>query len=243
MISNGLAGIGQPVSFELCGVVVSASAVDDYPIPTRRTQAERREATRQKLLHATMTCLARDGYAATTIGSIVKQASVSHGASGHLFDSKTALLLATADHALQQIYKRWGNALLTLDQAEDRLEALLQVTYQDILSGLESEVLLELLIAGKHDVEFNHYLKPLLKKFLHLFERSAEHFFSNAQLDIDLHHMMMLTQWLFRGMALDKRVMSSLSDFQPYFQSWLTLMRQYVSAKPNVHQPPLRLPE
>jgi AcrR family transcriptional regulator len=241
MINNGSAHTGLLVMVELCGVVVSVSAVDDCSPPTRRTQAERRAATRQKLLQATMTCLARDGYAATTIGRIVKEASVSHGASGHLFDSKTALLLATADHALQQIYKRWGDALLILDQAEDRLEALLRVTYQDVLFGLESEVLLELLIAGKHDAEFNHYLRPLLEKFLHLFERSAEHFFVSAQLEVNLHHMMLLTQWLFRGMALDKRVIRSATDFQPYFQSWLALMRQHVSAKPDVHQPPLRV--
>lgn len=200
----------------------------------RRTQAERREATRQKLLDATIACLARDGFSGTTISRIVAEAQVSHGASGHLFENKTAMLLAAADEAFWRFYRRWEVAVQAVAQADDRLEALLRVTWINLLHGVENEVLLELLIAGKHDPEFNQHLEPLFRQFLNLMQQSAEQLFEALQPDVDVAHMMMLTQWLFRGMALDQRVRPSAEYFTPYIQSWVTLLRGQVQTRQGV---------
>lgn len=191
----------------------------------RRTQAERREATRQKLLDATMLCLARDGYAGTTIGRVVAEAKVSHGASGHLFENKAAMLLAAADEAFWRFYRRWEVAVQAVVQADDRLEALLRVTWINLLHGIENEVLLELLIAGKQDPEFNQHLAPLFSQFLELVQQSAEQLFEALQPDVDVAQMMMLTQWLFRGMALDQRIRPSAEYFTPYIRAWVSLLR------------------
>ncbi|MFZ3193996.1 MAG: hypothetical protein WA154_12425, partial [Moraxellaceae bacterium] len=155
-----------------------------------------------------------------------------------LFENKTAMLLAAADEAFWRFYRRWGQAVLTVNQAEDRLEALLRATWMDLLHGVENEVLLELLIAGKQDPEFNAHLQPLLNKFLALFQRSAEHFFESISPDIQVEQMMMLTQWLFRGMALDKRITPSAEYFAPYIQAWVTLLRSQIQARQGVHTPP-----
>ncbi len=206
--------------------------------PTRRTQAERRAATRQKILDATIVCLARDGFSGSTISRIVTEAQVSHGASGHLFDNKNAMLLAAADEAFWRFYRRWQHAILSINQAEDRLKALLAATWIDLLHGIENEVLLELLIAGKQDPEFNAHLQPLFNRFLILFQHSAEHFFESISPDIQVEQMMMLTQWLFRGMALDKRITPSAEYFAPYIQAWVTLLRSQIQARHDVHSPP-----
>jgi len=215
---------------------VSQHTALNQPAP-RRTQAERREATRQKLLDATITCLARDGFSGTTISQIVAEAQVSHGASGHLFENKTAMLLAAADEAFWRFYRRWEVAVQAVTQADDRLEALLRVTWINLLHGIENEVLLELLIAGKHDPEFNQHLEPLFGQFLQLMQQSAEQLFEALQPDVDVAHMMMLTQWLFRGMALDQRIRPSPDYFTPYIQAWVTLLRGQVKTRQAVHTP------
>lgn len=219
----------------MTGAAVVASSL---PV-VRRTQAERREATRQKLLDATITCLARDGFSGTTISRIVAEAQVSHGASGHLFENKTAMLLAAADEAFWRFYRRWEVAVQAVAQADDRLEALLRVTWINLLHGIENEVLLELLIAGKHDPEFNQHLEPPFREFLTFMQQSAEQLFEALQPNVDVAQMMMLTQWLFRGMALDQRVRPSAEYFTPYIQAWVTLLRGQVQTRQAV---PMLLP-
>lgn len=199
--------------------------------PARRSQAERREATRQKLLAATMLCLARDGYAGTTISRIVAEAQVSHGASGHLFDSKNAMLLAAADEAFSGFYGRWVSMAQHIQQADDPLSALLGATWQALLHSIENEVLLELLIAGKHDADFNQHLQPLFDKFLTLLRQSAEQLFESIQPDINVTQLMMLTQWLFRGMALDQRINPSSDFFEPYLDAWAILLRSQIQPR------------
>ena len=60
--------------------------------PARRTQQERREATRNALLEATIQCLVQQGYAGTTTRAVAERARVSPGALQHHFASKQELV-------------------------------------------------------------------------------------------------------------------------------------------------------
>src|SRR5680860_399919 len=66
------------------------------PGTRRRTQQERRDATMAKLLDGTIAALAEVGYARTTIKEICDRAGVSQGALFRYFDSRAALMAATA---------------------------------------------------------------------------------------------------------------------------------------------------
>src|SRR5271154_2528623 len=59
---------------------------------TRRTQAERRAATRTALLDAAIDCLAEEGYAKTTTRRIAQRAGVTPGALQHHFATRAELL-------------------------------------------------------------------------------------------------------------------------------------------------------
>jgi AcrR family transcriptional regulator len=59
---------------------------------SRRTQPERREATRNALLEATIQCLVEQGYAGTTTRAVSERARVSPGALQHHFTSKQELV-------------------------------------------------------------------------------------------------------------------------------------------------------
>src|SRR5258708_34641176 len=75
----------------------------------RRTQAERREATRTALLDAAIDCLVEDGYANTTTRAIAKRAGVTPGALQHHFSSKAELLAEAVGH----IRARWASDMFS----------------------------------------------------------------------------------------------------------------------------------
>ena len=66
--------------------------------PRRRTQAERSAATKQRLLTATVDCLHELGFHKTTTSCVEQRAGVTRGALLHHFPSKTALIIAAAEH-------------------------------------------------------------------------------------------------------------------------------------------------
>ncbi len=69
----------------------------------RRTQAERRAATRAALLDATVAALVQDGYAKLTTRGIAERAGVSQGTQQHHFASKSELVVEALRHANAQI--------------------------------------------------------------------------------------------------------------------------------------------
>ncbi|MFY1671376.1 TetR/AcrR family transcriptional regulator [Plantactinospora sp. WMMB334] len=70
--------------------------------PTRRTQAERSNATREALLNATVESLIEIGYAATTTARVADRAGVSRGAHLHHFQTRQALVTAAVEHLAAQ---------------------------------------------------------------------------------------------------------------------------------------------
>jgi len=68
----------------------------------RRTQAERRAATRAALVRGTVESLVELGYAHTTTQEVQRRAGVSRGALTHHFTSKADLVLAAVDHLYEE---------------------------------------------------------------------------------------------------------------------------------------------
>ena len=56
---------------------------------------------RKRLLEATLQSLAEDGYAGSTLSSIVRRAGVSRGAQVHHYPNKQALMLDAAEDLLR----------------------------------------------------------------------------------------------------------------------------------------------
>jgi AcrR family transcriptional regulator len=77
----------------------------------RRTQQERREATRLKLLAATLECLVALGYAQTTTLAIAQRAGISQGALFKHFPTKAELLAASVEHLFPKIIAEYRAGL------------------------------------------------------------------------------------------------------------------------------------
>ena len=124
----------------------------------RRTQAERRESTRTKLLQAAVDCLGERGYAGTSVVDVQQRAGVSRGALQHYWPSRAALIV----DAVKALFDSMAAKLRT-DMAErapaiadagaaERIRIAIELLWSSFDSTLfRSE--LELWTAARYDPE------------------------------------------------------------------------------------------
>ncbi|MGH8399031.1 MAG: TetR/AcrR family transcriptional regulator [Stenotrophobium sp.] len=143
----------------------------------RRTQTERSDAMRKRLLDATLKCLAHDGYAGTTVSSIVRRAKVSRGAQVHHYPSKDALILDATEHLMRRAYRTLGDLLLGIADEEDRLQALVNTTWEGIFDTPMFNAFAELMIASQRDRKLADSLHKLCASALQAMEQPSGHYF------------------------------------------------------------------
>jgi AcrR family transcriptional regulator len=132
--------------------------------PTRpRTQAERRAATRAKLLQAAVECLTDRGYAATSAVEVQQRAGVSRGALQHYWPSRAALVVdavkALFDAMAAKLRADMADRVAGIADAHpaDRVGLAIELLWSSFDSAL-FRAELELWTAARYDPE----LRPLV---------------------------------------------------------------------------------
>lgn len=133
---------------------------DSPTAPKRRTQAERREATRAALLEATLKCLFEFGYSGTTTARVADRAGVSRGAQLHHFPSKAELVRAAVEFLARRRIDELREGLVELPAGSRRLETLLDVLW-DAHQGDVFDATLEVWVASRTDPELRQGLVEL----------------------------------------------------------------------------------
>lgn len=140
------------------GVLRDAKRSRRAPNP-RRSQAERREATRNAILDATISSLVNHGYANLTTEAIVRKAGVTRGAHAHYFSSKADLLVQALDRLAGQIRTEAAKSLQPIKGNDS-------VGYQDLLDRLWDvhrgplfTAAIELHVAARTDPELRTHLQ------------------------------------------------------------------------------------
>ncbi|WP_297924259.1 TetR/AcrR family transcriptional regulator [uncultured Agitococcus sp.] len=206
----------------------------------RRTQAERSEAMRTRLIEATLKCLETEGYAGTTVTKIVETAQVSRGAPVHHFPSKAALIAAAAEHLMRKIYVQLGIAMQHMEESEDKLTELIMTSWREVFGTAENAVLLELIVASRRDNELAEMLQKLWMSAFNTLGTAAEHYLKPNSDKDNVRHLMILTQWMLRGMAMDKHLVFNERVIEHYVRVWCRVMAGHLHTKPNVDTPPPR---
>ncbi|SEP87810.1 transcriptional regulator, TetR family [Solimonas aquatica] len=114
----------------------------------RRTQAERSDETRARLLEAAAEVLRRKGYAGLRTDEVAHVAGVSRGAQQHHFPSKDSLVLATAAHLMRTGMQRGQRRAEQLEG--EAIEGIIQDAL-DFFLGRDFSVMLDLVLAGSKD--------------------------------------------------------------------------------------------
>ncbi|MBN8230740.1 TetR/AcrR family transcriptional regulator [Corallococcus macrosporus] len=97
--------------------------------PVRRTQAERRETTRRKLLDATIEALVEQGYARLTTVEVAKRAGVSQGALFTHFETKEELLAVAVEHLFPRIIQDFLAGVGARPSGKDRVGAAVDMLW------------------------------------------------------------------------------------------------------------------
>jgi len=125
---------------------------------TRRTQAERRAATRTALLDATIDCLAEEGYAKTTTRRIAERAHVTPGALQHHFSTRAELLGQSRRRLGSRFAQEMlGHASSDISSIQLRSERLLDHMWE-LLKGPLFAAMVELWVAARTDLELREEL-------------------------------------------------------------------------------------
>jgi AcrR family transcriptional regulator len=136
------------------------------PVVTRerRTQAQRRAATRVRLLDATVACLAELGYARTSTTEIVRRAGVSRGAQVHHFPNKADLVAGALDHVFERRIEEFRSAFAQVPQESNKVAAAIDLLWS-MFEGPTFEAWLELAVAARTDTELQARLTAVTRRF------------------------------------------------------------------------------
>jgi TetR/AcrR family transcriptional repressor of bet genes len=97
-----------------------------------------KDVRRQQLIDATISVLARKGYAALTVADVAKAAGLSVGIINFHFDSKDGLLADCLQFLADEYYRNWKSNLATPDATPARrLEAMLLGDFDDAIFSPE----------------------------------------------------------------------------------------------------------
>jgi AcrR family transcriptional regulator len=168
----------------------------------RRTQAERRAATRDALLEAAVDCLVARGYAGTTTRLIAESAGVSPGALQHHFPSKAALMGEVRRHlttkAAEQLLPL---AALRTSTIRERNEQILDRSWE-LYKGPLMQAALELLVAARTDPELRSTAAEASRYVASWNEAAGPMMFPELAGRPDLLGYMETVQSTLRGLAL-----------------------------------------
>lgn len=131
--------------------MTSTQRAQPKPPRERRTQQERSAATKRLLLDATVNCLAKKGYASTSISEILKEVNVSRGALLHHFPSKTELVAAAMNNFYSNLDTEVTTLLEQIKPEDDSLRKRLDIVNE--VFGKNSSARIEFMVATRTDPE------------------------------------------------------------------------------------------
>ena len=213
-------------------MTVALSPSTERPLPAqgnkaeRRTQAERSETMRQRLIEATLECLVSEGYAGITIDKITDRAGVSRGAPLHHFASKGGLIEAAAWEVVDRLSAKLSAAYEQTKDAPDPLEAFGLAVWRDVFQADEGVLLSELTYASRREPEIHAIVQRLWTRIYLSARRVAGRYVRDIHPDLPPERILFLSQWLMRGMSQDLHLGASPELFEAYLRMWRHALQQ-----------------
>jgi AcrR family transcriptional regulator len=168
---------------------------------TRRTQQERRDATRSALLDAALECLVDYGYEGTTTGRVCDRAGVSRGAHLHHFGTRGTLVAAALGELARRREVEFQQQVELMPSGPSRVEAAL-----DLLWSWFTEPLfyasVDVGAAARTDAELRASLEPVERHLNQTTLVRCREMFAADRDDRRFDQLIQLTLAAIRGLAL-----------------------------------------
>jgi AcrR family transcriptional regulator len=198
-------------------------------MPTsRRTQQQRREATRARLLGATQAALVELGYAGTTTTEVCRRAGVSQGALFKHFASKGELLATTAEQLFAHLIDAYRDTLPRLAGVQDRAAAAVGLLW-DVFEDARLLAAIELYAAARTDRELALRLAPVAERHGENLRLLARELFAEAAArNPDFDAMVSVVVQAIQGATLGSLASGDRAGFAPMLALLTDLVRKHV---------------
>ncbi|BAD60178.1 transcriptional regulator, TetR family [Nocardia farcinica] len=165
---------------------------------------DRSRATRQRLLEATIDCLAEMGWAAATVAVVAERAGVSRGAAQHHFPTREDLITAALEYMFDtrnEQARREAEAMSEQLDGIARTEAVVEGLVESYTSPL-FKAALQVWTHAAADPVLRERIVPLEAKFGRASHRRAVEALGVDDSDPVAHHLVQATLDLARGLGL-----------------------------------------
>jgi AcrR family transcriptional regulator len=199
------------------------------PKRARRTQAERRDATRTALLDAAMECLVEEGYANTTTRRIAERAGVTPGALQYHFASKAQLLSQAFRHVRAKFAQEmFAQGPPDAPSADARSAQLLDRMWE-LHTGPMFHAYIEMLVAARTEPELRETLADLQHEVANLNEAAAPILYPEMADQPEFVQLIETGQAAIRGLAL-----LAFIDEAEAQRMWPITRRHLIALKPEL---------
>lgn len=198
------------------------------PAQKRRTQVERREETRSRILDAAVSELLDNGYAGFRVEKVAAKAKVSRGAQTHHFPTKENLVLS----ALQMLYEVSTEAsthiINNLAPEDDILEALMKDS-EKFFMGPNFFISMSLLNLGGYQPELRKKVQEMSRKYrLPIEEAWLEALIRSGLPKETARAVLNITQSIYRGMMIRQFLRSDPEYTQFTTGQWSEIAKMYI---------------
>jgi len=215
------------------GAADSARRVARKVPKVRRTQAERTEETRRRILDASVDLLASKGYAAFRTADVAEVAGVSRGAQTHHFPSKDDLVVAVVEHVFERASEMGRKRAHQVKSVDEAIKALIADSQEFFFSELflialdlaiqaraqsgKAGTVLQISAAARLPVEAS-WLSALIESGV------------PAEVAEDL---LWLTNSIVRGLAVRRLWQNDTARFNRLFKLWRQMVARYLDTLPR----------
>jgi AcrR family transcriptional regulator len=194
----------------------------------RGPNAERRAATRAKIMEAAVRCLAEFGYAATSTPLVARLAKVSRGSLLHQFPTKVDLILAVAEYAMTARGAVVGEELRPYPDGPDRFLMGVDAVWASLHTPA-AIALMEVTIAARSDPELAERYPSFADDMEERLRRARVRMASNLgvpQRLEEIEAVAHLTRMALNGLAMESVFIGRESADAPKVLSLLKDLRQ-----------------
>jgi len=192
----------------------------------RRTQAERRQTTRSRILEAAVQELLNRGYAGFRVNDVARAAKVSRGARAHHFPTREALILETMRSLYKTSYAQSRQLIESLRPGDDIFEALMSDS-EGFYLGPTFLIAVKMVSSEERPALWEDIRSLAHKHRLAMEKAWLEALVSSGVPEKDALGIIYLTEAVFRGVVTREL----LSDDSEYERITLSLWRELARAQ------------
>lgn len=162
---------------------------------------DRSRLTRQRLLEATVRCLAERGWSASTVSVIADEAGISRGALQHHFPTREALVVAALEYVFEERRKQIEQLPPPTTTGAERAQSVV-ATLMDTYNGDLFRAALHAWTAAAADEQVREVIAPLERRFARSVHALAVTHLGVDDADPHVRTLIQATLDLARGLAL-----------------------------------------